>query len=81
MQTIDLSEFLSTLLRADGGHWQVPHRGNHEFLGDVQSGTRDKNILRLARVPCDLRFSLVLLGLPGPFKALVSFKPDLMLVA
>ena len=54
----------------------------------LQSGHRDKNILGLTRVPYDLRFflvffvfSLVVLGFPDPFKALVSYKPDLMAVA
>ena len=47
----------------------------------IQSGHRDKNIPGLTRVPYDLRFSLVFVGFPDPFKALVSYRPVLMAVA
>ena len=47
----------------------------------VQPGHRDKNIPGLTRVPYDLRLSLVFVGSPTPFKALVSYRPVLMAVA
>ena len=47
----------------------------------VQSDHRDKNIPGPARVPYDLRFSLVFLSIPGPLKALVSYRAVLVAVA